>query len=101
MLTPTPTNFINPTLFPAARFADIGTIMNIINPLIMLVAAFLFGGMFISAGYTFLTAGGDPEKMKKAQGTATWAGIGILVIFVAYLIVRVVSFVLGINSLPF
>ena len=66
----------------------------------MLVAAFLFGGMFIFAGYTYLTAGGDPEKIKKAQSTATYASLGIVVIVVAYLIVKLVSFILGINSIP-
>jgi len=97
---PTPTNFINPTVFPAARFANIGTIMNIINPIIMLIGAFLFGGMFIVAGYTFLTASGDAEKVKKAQNTATYASFGIVIIVVAYLIVKLVSFILGINSVP-
>jgi len=99
-LAQAPTNFINPTNFPAARFADIGTIMNIINPLIMLIAAFLFGAMFISAGYTYLTAGGDPEKVTKAQSTATYASLGIVVIVIAYLMVKLVSFILGINSIP-
>ncbi|MDA1316739.1 MAG: hypothetical protein O3B87_01795 [bacterium] len=99
--TPTPINFINPTNFPAARFADIGTIMNILNPVIMLIAAFIFGAMFISAGFTYLTAGGDPEKVSKAQSTATWASMGILIIFVAYLIVRLVSFIIGITVVPF
>jgi hypothetical protein len=98
--TPTPTNFINPTLFPAARFADIGTIMNILNPIIMLIAAFLFGAMLISAGYTYLTAGGDPEKIKKAKSTMTWAFGGVFIIVIAYLIVKLVSFILGINSIP-
>lgn len=100
-MTPTPTNFINPTLFPAARFADIGTIMNILTPIIMLIAAFIFGGMFISAGYTYLTAGGDSEKVAKSRNTMIYASLGILVIFLAYLMVKLVSFILGINTIPF
>lgn len=98
--TPIPSPFINPTTFPAARFADVNTLLGILTPLVYIVEAFVFGSMLISAAYTIITAGGDKDKIAKSRSTATFAVLGIVVILLASLIVSILGFVTDIN-IPF
>ncbi len=55
---------------------------NITNYLfgILLATAVIF---FIIAGFNFVTAQGDPEKVKRARDFVLWAIIGLLVAFVS------------------
>lgn len=48
------------------------------------VAALL---MFVWGGFQWLISGGSPEKVKKGKETLTWAVIGLVVIFTAYILV--------------
>lgn len=51
---------------------------------------------FIIAGFMFLTAQGEPEKLKAARSAVIWGFIGIIVGIIAYSIIGIVS-----NSLMF
>jgi len=42
--------------------------------------------MFIIGGLTWMTSGGNPEKIEKGKKTLVWATIGLLVIFSSYII---------------
>lgn len=46
--------------------------------------------MFLYGGFTWMTAGGAPEKIETAKNTLTWAGLGLAVIFGSYIIVNFV-----------
>lgn len=46
--------------------------------------------MIIIAGYTFITASGDPDRIQKAGQTITAAVVGLIIVFVARLIVEFV-----------
>lgn len=46
--------------------------------------------VIIVAGYMYITAAGDEAKIKKATTTLTWAIVGLIVAFVAMLLVRFV-----------
>lgn len=50
---------------------------------------------FIYAGILWLTSGGSPDKIKKAQQIMVWATIGIVVIFASYAIVSQVITAVG------
>jgi len=39
--------------------------------------------MYVWAGVRFVTAAGDPEKIKMAKGLAFWVTIGLIVVFAA------------------
>jgi hypothetical protein len=97
--TPAPTNtpFINPTslpgMFPAARFADISTLTNIISPLLTIGAALLFGVMMLRAAYLWLSAGDDMEKIAEAKRIMTYAIVGIIIIVSAYTLVKLIGFI--------
>jgi hypothetical protein len=51
--------------------------------------------MFIYAGFTWLTAGGKPDAIKKGKETMIWAVAGLAVVFSSYIVLR---FVFGILS---
>ena len=93
LLTP----LINPTTFPAVRFANISVLLGVLIPLIYIVGGLIFGWMLIWSAYLIITAGGDPEKVQKAQQTATFAVIGIFVIIVASVLVRLLGFITNID----
>lgn len=44
--------------------------------------------IFVYGGLLWMTASGDTEKIKKAKGALTWAVLGMLVIFLSYIIVN-------------
>ncbi len=46
--------------------------------------------IIIAAGYMYITAAGDENKIKKATTTLTWAVIGLIVAFIALLLVQFV-----------
>ena len=47
--------------------------------------------MFLVGAYHYLTAFGNEEKVKKAQGTMKYAVIGLFVFVSAYLILRIIG----------
>lgn len=66
-------------------------VMKIYN-LVKYSATVLATVVLLFAGVTYMTAGGDPAKREKAKNMATYVIIGLIVIWVAPLIV---SFVVG------
>lgn len=46
--------------------------------------------VIIVAGYQYITAAGDEAKIKKATTTLTWAIVGLIVAFIALLLVQFV-----------
>ena len=61
-------------------------IFNWVYTIVFVLAAFFL----LLAAYTFITAGGDPEKLGKARGYLLYAVIGVIVGVLAY---GLVSFV--------
>jgi hypothetical protein len=97
LLLDTPTPFINPTTFPAARFANLGILINILTPLLMVGGAVLFGGMLLFMAYKWLTAGSDEEQVNQARNIGTYAVLGIIIILTAYLAIKIIGYVLGVQ----
>ncbi len=60
--------------------------MNIIFPLAGVICVVFI----IIGGYMWIASAGDPAKVKQAQGTLTWAIIGLVFVMVSVLIVRTV-----------
>jgi hypothetical protein len=50
---------------------------------------------FIAAGIIFLTAFGDPEKVKTARSAVLWGVVGIIVAIMAYGIVAMIRSIIG------
>jgi hypothetical protein len=72
------------------RFTTVEGVMEIVvyglNTLVGL-AALVAVAMIIYSGITFITAGGDPEKVQKGSGALTASIIGLIIVFVARMVV--------------
>jgi len=51
--------------------------------------------MFVFGGFTWLTSGGSPDKIKKGKDILMWAVIGLVVIFTSYTLVDFVLTAFG------
>jgi hypothetical protein len=58
----------------------------IIKTILTLVGAFALA-MFVYGGFTWLTSGGNPDRIKKGKDILFWAFIGLTVIFASYTLV--------------
>jgi heme/copper-type cytochrome/quinol oxidase subunit 2 len=94
----TPTPLINPTNFPAARFANVNTLISILVPILTIIATLIFGGMLLFAAYQVITAGGEAEKIDAAKQTATNAVVGLFLVVAAFLIVRLLAFIFNLET---
>jgi len=73
---------------------------NILAALGGIVFLILFA-MFVSASFNWLTAGDNAEKLKKARATFVSAIVGMLVIASAYLVLKILESILGLNLTQF
>src|SRR5262245_53138949 len=73
---------------------------NVVRAFLSLAGVALFI-MLIVAGYNFLFAGGDQKKLERARGTLTGAITGLVVIVLAYLILRLIAAVTGVDVTTF
>lgn len=64
-----------------------GNVLIVASAFIILV---LFA-MFIVGAFHYLTSGGNPERVKKAQSTLRYALIGLVLFLSAYLILRIIG----------
>lgn len=63
---------------------------NLVQGVLALSGVALFV-MLVVGGFNFLLSGGDPKKLEAARGTLTSAIMGIVVIVVAFLIIKTVQ----------
>jgi len=73
---------------------------NVVRALTALLGIALFI-MFVIGGYGFLFSGGDQKKLEKARGTLTGAIAGVVIIVIAYLILRTIQLFTGVNVTQF
>lgn len=53
----------------------------------------------IYAGIKFLTSGGDPKQVEGARKTLTYAIAGLIVVFLAFAIIKVIGTITGANCI--
>jgi len=68
--------------------------------------ATLLGGiavfvMLIIGGFNYLTSGGDPEKVKKATNTLTWATAGLFILICLWFVFRFIEEFTGVTITEF
>lgn len=73
---------------------------NVVTGLVALSAVALFI-MLVVGGFNFMFAAGDQKKIEQARGTITAAVIGIVVIAVAYLIIKLIQVFTGVDLTTF
>ena len=86
-----------PSVNPVAQFGDIGKLLNQILPTIMLTASLVFLAILLYGAFSYVTSSGEQEKIQKARKTITYSMVGLVLIFLSYLIVQIVSMITGIT----
>lgn len=92
---------INQNNFAPAKFGDFGSILNIIIPILMSGIAVLFLVMLLVGAFKWITAGDNPENIKKSQATIMHAILGLIIVIISYVAVRLVALVLQLGPVPF
>ena len=55
--------------------------------------------MFIAGGFSYLTAGGNPQAVEGAKKTLTYAIFGLVFVALAFLFLRLISDFTGVTSI--
>lgn len=80
---------------------NIDTVADLINQLTKFVyplAGLLLFIYLIWGGYDYLLSGGNPEKIKAGQGKLTAAVVGFALLFIAYLLVKIIAQVFNLGG---
>ena len=84
---------------PAGYATDVGSLINDLLRLVMVIAALLVFGQLIWGGISWITSGGDKTKIEEARGKIVAAVVGLIVVASSYAILQLVLTFLGISSL--
>lgn len=83
---------------PLKGIDSITSVINVVLPFIYGLAGLLLFLYLAWGGYDFLLSQGSPEKVKSGQAKITAAIVGFILLVLSYLIVKVVSQVLGFST---
>jgi len=89
-LVPSVTLAASVTLTNPLGTSDVRTIVGRIISASLSVIGTIALLMFVYGGFLWLTSRGDAKAIDKGKNTMTWAILGIVVIFGAYVIVRTI-----------
>lgn len=89
---------INSDTFPAAKFGDFASILNLIVPNLILGAGIIFFIMLLIGGFMYMQSSGNPENIKKAQALLRSSIIGLIIVFISFLLVKLISSMLNVGS---
>jgi Na+-driven multidrug efflux pump len=81
---------------PAGTFNSFGEIISFIFPKILIIGGIIFFVLVIIAGFGVINGSGndDPHSKEQAKNFLTYAIIGFIIMFGAYWILQILSFVL-------
>jgi len=77
--------------FSRKEFDNLGQIATTVIPTMLIFISILAVGALIIGGYQYITSGGNPESISKAKSTITWAIIGLIISFAAYIFVDFIA----------
>ena len=89
---------------PGEQFARLGdiTIPAVVSAIIklsLIIAALVAFGFLILGGIRWIMSGGDKDATAKAQGTITAALVGLVIVFAAWAIIKLIETFFGIQIL--
>lgn len=87
--------FAGPPSFDDWEIID--TIMEFLSTYAFWLGVLIAVIMMIVGGYMWMVAGGDPQKTKTAQGTLTWAIIGVIFLGIFKFIIEILIDFLGVS----
>ena len=62
---------------------------------LLAVGGIIFFVMLLTGGYQYLTSGGSPDSVARAQNTLTYAIIGLVAAMLSYMILLLIEYVTG------
>ncbi|MFO0703573.1 MAG: hypothetical protein U0525_02510 [Patescibacteria group bacterium] len=86
---------------PFCNFPTIGSFVNLGTALVAVVAGLLSGFFMFYGSYQYLSAGGDAKKLEAARNRILYSIIGLIIIILAYTIVKTILDITGTNKLGF
>lgn len=89
---------IDQNTFPPAKFATFATLLNIVLPLLMIGAALLLLVLLLYGAFVWITAGDNPENVKKSQKIITYGLTGLMIVILSFLVVKIIGIVFNINT---
>jgi hypothetical protein len=87
-------------LFSISTSGSLSSIIQFAISVIVFVAAFLAFIYLVISGFQYITAGGDAEKATKARAGILNAIIGLIIIALAYIIIKFVGNLFNTGSVP-
>jgi hypothetical protein len=75
---------------PPQISTEIGPMIDKITDYLFPIAVLISLIFVIMGGYMWIISGGDPSRVKQAQGTLTWAILGLVIVLVIFGILRIV-----------
>lgn len=90
---------IDESTFAPAKFSTIGTVLNVILPLLTTGASFVCLIIMLYSAFKILTNGDNPEIIKKSQTAIIYAGFGLGVVIASFVIVRLIGKILGVDNI--
>lgn len=76
---------------------EIGTIIKWFLQILIIAAALVFFIWLVLGGIKWITSGGNPEKVEEARNQITAALIGLIIVFAAWAIARLIKELFGID----
>ncbi|MDP3955104.1 MAG: hypothetical protein Q8Q15_01945 [bacterium] len=90
---------INITQPTQVKITDIGKLISAIIGFVFIIAAILFFFMLVLGGIQWMISGGDKQATEQARGRITAALIGLIIVFAAWAITKLIEQFLGIDIL--
>ena len=97
-----PGNFQIPEPADTFKFKGATTIGPVISALLNYLyplAGLILFAMLLAGGFSLLTAAGNAEAIKKAQGRITSALIGFVILFLSFWLVQILQAVFGLEKI--
>lgn len=80
---------------PLTNTPNIGSLLSRAMPIVIGLAGLALLLMLITAGYSYMTSGGDAKKLEQGKQRLTNAILGFIIIFGAYWLVQIVGIMFG------
>ena len=86
-----------PKNFKIKEFESLGAIVSSFLPYVLVLAGLVLLFLLITAGFQYLTSGGDPKSTQSAQQKMTSAVVGFVLLFVAYWLFQILGILMGLD----
>lgn len=80
-----------------AQFSELNVLFGNVVSVVLGFSGLVLFIMLVLGGIKYISAGSDPKAVEGAKKTLTYAIAGLVLVALAFLIIRVIEFVTGVN----